>query len=378
MGIFDAFTGSGAARAGNDAAGLITKSLATGADAARGNLAQGQASNTWRGDQAMDALKGGAQSAVGHLTDQFGNAINTTFQGGQNALAALGQGRDASLGAINSGYGAGIDTLRGAMDRARGYYDPYMQSGQQYNSLLSNALGANGATAQQQFYQDYRDQDPFRAENEDLANAGIMRAMNAQGLGGSGREGLAVGRASLERGAQDMNRYLDRLQRGAETGGQYAGQLSGIEMQGGQGIAGLESGRANALDAANRSYSGSMSGVYTDTANRAGGLAAQLGTAQANNANTLGSGLAGIYSGLGGADRDTSNALATLAWNQAQGTGKAQADARLGEAAARQAGFNNLLSLGGLALKAATGAPPIPGLGDAGMPKGGFNFAGVA
>lgn len=366
MGFFDSLTGSGVAKAATGAANQYSSALDSANQRGQSTLGQGNAANAWRGDQAIDVYKGGAESATRHLSDQFGNAINTTFETGKNALDAYSQGRTSSIDAIRQGFGYGREAIQTGMDKASGYFDPYMQTGKQYNAMLANALGANGQPAQSDFYANYANNDPFRAENEQLANQSIMRAMNAQGLGGSGREGLAVSRASLERGSQDMNRYLDRLQAGSDRGGQYAGQLGAIQMQGAQGIGQLYAGQANAEDSAQRFYGGNIANTWQSTGNSAANLATQLGMAQANNANQLGNNLGATYRGLGAADMQTAGSQAQLDYASSQAIAKAQADAALAAAKAKQDGAGNILKMGTAVAQMAMGMPPTSMTGGGG------------
>jgi hypothetical protein len=141
----------------------------------------------------------------------------------QKDLANSKAQADAALG---QGYG----TAQGNYKTAQGMYDPYRQQGQQANALYGNALGLNGVDAQKAFGANFAASDPFRQQNADFANNSLMRQYNARGMGNSGTAALATQRASLERGSQDYNNYLNRLQGQGQQGFQATGAQAGLEQ----------------------------------------------------------------------------------------------------------------------------------------------------
>lgn len=246
--------------------------------------------------------------------NQARGELNTGFDQAGNYLAQAGQG-----------VGAAYDQAGGALDRgqqqATEYLDPYVQSGGQANTLYGNALGLNGAAAQQSFGQNYAASDPFRNQNMDMANESLMRVLNSRGLSGSGFAGEAVARQSLARGSEDYGNYLSRLsgvrdsgQQAATNGAQFAGQFAGQRAD-------LATGRL-----------ASQNSIYG---------------AQAQNATSRG------------------NALSDLSYGNAQQMAGQRTGLGNALAQSRAAGVNNLIGAAGMALKA-TG---FGGYGLPGLPK---------
>jgi hypothetical protein len=174
----------------------------------------------------------------------------------------LRQGQEGSEQALNRGYG-----------EAQGYLNPYAQQGQRANALYGRAVGLDGADAQRQFFNEYAGSNPFRQYNEDQANRGLARRFASMGFSpGGGTASLGLARASLDRGAQDYENYINRLAAASGQGAQIAGQQSGLAMGYGQGLAGIRGGFAqqNAANAIN------------------------YGNAQAQNANVFGQNMIGL------------------------------------------------------------------------------------
>jgi len=140
----------------------------------------------------------------------------------------LAKAKQQSDAALKSGY----DNANGYYGQAYDLYSPYAKSGQQASTMYNNALGVNGQGAQQSFMDNYKSADPFRAENEDYATNSLLRGYRAQGMVDSGASRLAAARASLQRGSQDYNQYLDRLNGAGSQGYQATNAQAGI--RGGQ------------------------------------------------------------------------------------------------------------------------------------------------
>jgi hypothetical protein len=136
----------------------------------------------------------------------------------------------------------GYDGAMGSYQAGQARFDPYAQSGQKANSMYENALGLNGVEAQQSFGQNYAVSDPFRQQNADFANNALMRQYNARGMSNSGAANLGVARASLERGSQDYQQYLTRLQ----GQGQQGFQATAAQGQFDQGMGDLKFNYGNA------------------------------------------------------------------------------------------------------------------------------------
>ena len=248
--------------------------------------------------------KSSYRDATGMLTEGANQArgeLNTGFNQAGNFLSQMGQG----VGAAYDKAGSALNT---GENKALGYLNPYIQSGGQANTLYGNALGLNGQAAQQNFGQNYAASDPFRNQNQDMANESLMRVLNARGLSGSGYAGEAVARQSLARGSEDYNNYLNRLSGVRDSGQQAstnAAQLSGNFAQQRAGLA------TDRLGAQNQAYG-----------------------AQAANATNRG------------------NALSELTYGNAQQMAGQRIGLGNSLAQSKSAGINNLLGLGGAALKA--------------------------
>lgn len=169
---------------------------------------------------------------TGKSTQRANDAASVRAQG------YLTQGREEASG-----------NIKDSATEAQGYWSPYAQSGQSANKLYGDAVGLNGRPAQQGVMDSYSSSDPFRAFNESNANNALFRGYNARGMMDSGASRLATARASLERGSQDWNSWLNRIQGMQGQGVQVAGNQAGIAQNTGQQLAGINqnyySGLAN-------------------------------------------------------------------------------------------------------------------------------------
>lgn len=211
-------------------------------------------------------------SILGDLVGSFTGstakrAANDVYQ---SSTRVLQEGRDRGLDALNQGY-----------TQARGYLDPYAQSGTQANNLYGTYLGLNGADAQRSALAGYAGADPFRQYNEDMANKGLARQFNRMGMLDSGNFRMAAARANLERGSQDYNNYLARLAGLSQQGAGAAGQLGNFAMNNGQGVAGLWNGYGQ-NQAGNEIQHGNAlaqaSGIFGNNLMKLGGLGVALMT----------------------------------------------------------------------------------------------------
>ena len=253
MSFFGSLTGSDQRRDMNRAYADSTATVNKGYDAARGNLASG----------------------YGTANQAYGQARTDVSTGYKNALSSLARGTNQAVGA----------------------YQPYSETGQNANTLYSNALGLNGAAAQQTFQQNYQ-ADPFRDANANFANNALMQVLNARGLSGSGAAAAAVAQESLRRGSEDYNNYLNRLSGLQSQGQQTAGSLANLYanqgqqgaqygMQAGSDLANIQGNRA----ATAYNYGTGQAGLDTDQAITNAGNRINLGNAQAASRGILGNNL---------------------------------------------------------------------------------------
>lgn len=182
-------------------------------------------------DKAEVSLNDGIQNSMLSLTDGYGQATGR-----------LTGGADRARGEVTDAYGNAETAITDALGRTRGTLDPWITSGRKAQDRYDTALGLDGQAGAEAFYEDYGNNDPMRKFRDELANKQLQAQFNARGQSGSGRFGTAVSRASLERGTQDLQTYLSRLEQQGARGGQYAGALAGYETGAGKDIAQLRAG----------------------------------------------------------------------------------------------------------------------------------------
>lgn len=293
MGLLDKLFGTDRAR----------KDLYATSQQAQGAIDQGQAA-------AEAALRAGRTTGRADLNQGFDQAI-AQLTGAQPGIEA----------SINQGYDQGRTDLTQGYAGAEGAMQPWVDSGRGAQDRLDAALGVKGAEAAKGFYDDYGGNDPFRAYRDELANKQIQQQF--AGTGRTGAMGLAVGRASLERGSSDLNAYLDRLTNAGARGQQASGQVAGYRAQAGESLANNATGRGSAL--------------------------AQLGTQFATNKAQMG---AARGTALAGLETGSGSELANLSFGAGQQ--RAANTINLGNAVAgtRTQPMNNLINLAGTGLRA--------------------------
>ena len=263
--------------------------------------------------RAISRATRGANSILETAAGTARDELNTGFDEQQAALqggytqgrGALNTGFDTARTDLTDQYGRAEGALTDAQAYVREVLSPFMQSGQRAQALYDTALGLDGQPAAQNFYSTYAANDPFREFNEDMANRSLARSFNAGGALGSGRAALAASRANLERGSQDLNRYLDRLASQGAQGGQYAtriadnaastgAQLANVRTGLGDRLGSLETDRGVRLGAMDYGYgvdSGNIAGARGNAnANLTYGVAQQ----RANNRLGMGNSIANI------------------------------------------------------------------------------------
>ncbi len=312
-------------------------------------------------DQAKGYLTGGVSGAKDALGAGYKTASGVYGQYGQDAFGDLAAGYGSANTQLAQGYAGAEGAVNNALGKAQGYYQPFYNSGVGSQDLYNNAMGLGGADAAKGFYQNYGSNDPFRAYRDDLAQKQIEQKYNAtggyqggSGGGGSGRFASATARASLERGTQDLNAYLDRLERAAGRGQQVAGAMSGNEMAAGGQVAGLRTGLADRVAGNEVNFGKDLSSTRMNLADRQAGLATGYGQ------------------GMAGLDTGSGSALANLVYGNAQQVASNNINAENAAGQARARPGQNLIGLGGLALGAMTGGfggSALAGLGGLFQPQ---------
>lgn len=318
MGLLSELSGGASARRARQAAAESNRLLDLARSQAGSSLDQSRTAQ-------LAALGSGYDAAYGTLTD-------TEARAGQR----LNAGADAARGDINTNYDRAAGSVEDYYARTEGLMNPYIQRGNQLGDMYATALGANGAGAASDFYDDYASNDPFRQYRDELANRELQTQFNARGQSGSGRFTSAVSRASLERGSQDLNGYLDRLSNASQQGQQAAGQLGNAAMQTGSQLANIRTGQGNTL-----------AGIEQNRGSGLATLVQNIGTTRAGYQTQQGAANAGVDQNYGNARSNLALGIAQQQGNNLIGSAAAQSQARAG-------GINNLLGLGGLALSAVT------------------------
>lgn len=245
---------------------------------------------------------------------------------------------------ITQGYAGAEAALTSAADRANAVLDPYARSGRGAQDLYDRALGVAGTDAQKAFYDQYAANDPYRAYRDELANKQIQRQFNASGLGNSGRAGMAISRASLERGSQDLQQYLSRLEAAGARGSQIAGQQGANIQRAGEGIAQNRAAQGTGLANLGLNVLGAKTGIAGQQAGVIGqqaGIAGQQATMAAQRARDL----AGLESGQG-------SQLSSLIYGNAQQSAGNRINLGNAYAQSRGIGAQNLINLAGTAAQA--------------------------
>jgi hypothetical protein len=275
--------------------------------------------------RAIPFLEQGKKEAEAHLKSGIDNALLRLQGGYGDATGRIEAGADRARGEVTDAYGNAETAITDALGRTRGTLQPWIASGRNAQDRYDTALGLNGQDAANQFYNDFASTDnPMRAYRDELANKQLQQQFNARGQSNSGRFGTAVSRASLERGEQDQQTYLSRLEQQGARGGQYATTLAGHEARGGENIANLRTGKGDRL-----------ADITLGSSNKLGDLAYGYGRDTS-----------AIEAGKG-------EQLANLAWGY--GNTRAGNEINYGNALAgtRGIGTNNLLNLIGNISKAA-------------------------
>lgn len=154
-----------------------------------------------------DSFTGDAQADAARKADKLYRRGLTT---------AVNQARPV----FEEGYGAAMDQ-----------YQPLADQGQQYNALLADLYGVNGADAQSAAQEMYMN-DPMRQGQLSMAIRGVDRGANASGLYGSGRMALAG-----ERAAQGLyNDWMQGFGNQAARGAGYVGNRAMLDIDQGNTI----------------------------------------------------------------------------------------------------------------------------------------------
>lgn len=317
MSWLDDLFGAGDARRDNAASfNDASQSIKDGYNQARKDLRSGTSSQ-------LAALRSGNSNALTALANGYGQGRRDLQSGISTARGDINDGTDAAIGAENT-----------FLDRVSGIYDPYIEDGNAAGELYQDAIGVNGATAQQGFYDDFQE-DPFFQYNQDQALEALERRNNAGGVGG-GRAVLAGQRVAQEMGSEALNDRLNRLAGLYDMAVQSSDRMAGYTASAGARIGGYEAGRGTQL-----------AGVAQRGGEAKASLSQGYGSSRAGQHNTHASNVASVQG-------SNSGSLADLAFGKAQLDANNRISLGNANAATRGVGMNNLVKLAGTAIQAFT------------------------
>ncbi len=128
--------------------------------------------------------------------------------------------------------GAGKAAARQDYSTAQGFYQPYAQQGSRANALYGDALGVNGAGARTAATANFQATSPYSQTGDDYAMQGVLRQMNARGMGSSGNALLAMQRVGSERFDQRYNNWMGQLQGAGQQGMAQGWQAQHADVRG--------------------------------------------------------------------------------------------------------------------------------------------------
>lgn len=156
------------------------------------------------------------------------------------------------------GFEKGQNQLDKYFSQSQGYLQPYQQQGQQAYGQLNGAMEnlLNPSQLHDQWLNNYQTSDAAKFSQERAQNAGLDAA-SSMGLMGSTPALQSIQRGTAEIGAQDEQRYIERMiqqylsgagiaQNIYGTGAQAGNQLSNNALNMGQSSAELAFGKQNA------------------------------------------------------------------------------------------------------------------------------------
>lgn len=125
--------------------------------------------------------------------------------------------------ALSQGYG----DQTGYYNQAIGTLSPYQKQGTAANDMYYNALGTNGADAQNTAINTITSNPLFQGQLEQDSNA-VARRLNAVGQGGGGLANLAAQRVFQQTAGNWLDRYRDAGNQGFQASGAVAGLQQGL------------------------------------------------------------------------------------------------------------------------------------------------------
>jgi len=242
------------------------------------------------------ALQGGLEGSTAAYEDALRRMQQTYSQaqaGSQQALqTGLSQG-NAALGSalrkIQSTLGSTKREMGAAYDQGVGALNPFAQTGQSADALVSSLLGGQGVDAQRQAMQQFQE-SPATAFLREQGEKAVLR--NAAAMGGlrGGNVMKELNRFGTGLANQSFNERIAQLQNQAQSGlsaagsiGQLRGQQAGQVGQLGSQAAGIMGQYGSAQQAAAQQAAAQQAGLIGDIGGQLGGQIGQMGSAIGQN-----------------------------------------------------------------------------------------------
>lgn len=128
---------------------------------------------------------------------------------GSDQRRDLRRANEKATAALEQGYQGAYGDYTGAVES----FQPYTESGQQFQDVYADALGLNGPEAQARANAMIAGNPAFQGQLATDSNA-MLRALNARGQSGGGKAQLAAQRVFQG----NYGNFLDRYRQGGEQG----------------------------------------------------------------------------------------------------------------------------------------------------------------
>ncbi|MEZ0171028.1 hypothetical protein [Microvirga sp. TS319] len=235
------------------------------------------------GKDGRDAAK--AMSDV--LVNTRDSALQSIDRGTNRAVADLGRARDVYRGAQRNQLDAlrsGYDTARDYGQRAYDAFTPYTNAGRNAFSQYQDAIGMNGADGRTRALSAFQAGPGYQWQVDQASDAAARKA-SALGLTASGNTLDAITRLGSNLANQEYGSYLDRLNGVAKLGYDATGQQAGALRDLGNLATNYGTQRANVYGqtAGNIGHTyGQQAGYRYGAGNTGGQLIANIGQGLAN------------------------------------------------------------------------------------------------
>lgn len=178
---------------------------------------------------------------------------------GKTQQRDLTSGFNQSNATINEYGDKSRDAYAAGATEAKGYYQPWAESGRRGQTAYEDSLGLNGAQGGQNALMMYQNgRNPYLDYEQDMAQRGLDRAANARGMSRSGVSQLAAARARQGLGYQDYQGWQNRLMGVGQQGFQADQARAGIAQQAGQYAADSYAGQGQQLAGNAINYSNAL------------------------------------------------------------------------------------------------------------------------